>query len=460
MSKIHISEHFNFKKILRFTFAPICMMIFMSIYSIVDGFFLSNYASKEAFTAVNLIFPVIMVIAALGFMFGTGGSAFIGALLGKKEDDKARKTFSMVIYSSLIIGIFFSICFYFLIEPIVKAMVSVNEETSPETIKHAITYGKIMIVGEIFYILQNVFQSFFSTAEKPGIGFAFTLAAGLTNILFDFIFIGILSLGVVGAAIASIMGMMVASIGPFVYFSLNKRNNIYLTKFKFCIKDLLTIIANGSSEFLSNISTSIVSIIFNIQLLKYLGEPGVSAYGIIMYVSFVFAAIFIGYSIGVSPIISYNYGSKNKKELSSLYKKSFIFMLVVGASMVLLSEVLSSPFSSLFASGSLELEKLATKAMRIYSFCYIFMGFSMFGSSSFTALNNGLISAIISTSRTLIFQSISIFVLPLILGVDGLWWSMVFAEFWVFILAIIFWLANKNKYGYFDFKEVNDLSNK
>lgn len=460
MNRIHISEHFNFKKIIRFTFAPICMMIFMSIYSIVDGFFLSNFASKEAFTAVNLIFPVIMVIAALGFMFGTGGSAFIGTLLGKKEDEKARRTFSMIIYSSLIIGVFFSICFYFLIEPIVKAMASVNNETSIETIKHAITYGKIMIVGEIFYILQNAFQPFFSTAEKPGIGFIFTLAAGLTNILFDYIYIGVLNLGVVGAAIASIMGMVVASVGPLIYFSLNKNNNIYLTKFKFCIKDLLTIIANGSSEFLSNISTSIVSIIFNIQLLKYLGEAGVSAYGIIMYVSFVFAAIFIGYSIGVSPIISYNYGAKNKKELSSLYKKSLIFMLVTGASMVLLSETFSSPFSSLFASGSLELEKLATKAMRIYSVCYIFMGFSMFGSSSFTALNNGLISAIISTSRTLIFQLISIFVLPLIFGVDGLWWSMVFAEFCVFVLTIIFWLSYKNKYGYFNFKELNVLSNK
>lgn len=449
MTKIRISDHFSFGNILKFTIAPISMMIFASIYSVVDGFFISNFASKEAFTAVNLIFPVIMIVAGVGFMLGTGGSAFVAALFGKKEDEKARKAFSMVVYSAFILGLALSIVMFFLVEPIVNAFASVNETTSESTIDNAILYGRIMIAGECLYILQNTFQPFFSVAEKPGMGFLFTLIAGITNMLFDYIFIGMLKFGVIGAASASLMGMAVGSVGPLLYFAFNKKNQIYLGKPEWNFGDLFKVLGNGSSEFISNISSSIISMVFNIQLLKYIGEEGVSAYGIIMYVSFVFAAIFIGYSIGISPVVSYNYGAENKKELTSLFKKSAILLSVTGVSMLVLSELLAKPFSTIFSSGSSTLEEIATNAMRIYSLSYLFMGFSIFGSSFFTALNNGLVSAIISLARTLGFQLVSVLVFPLLMGVNGIWWSMVFAEVGSFIMSWIFILASQNKYGYF-----------
>lgn len=449
MEKIRISDHFSFGKILKYTLAPVCMMIFSSIYTIVDGFFVANFASKEAFTAVNLIFPVIMIVAGVGFMFGTGGSAFVAALFGKKEDEKARQAFSMVIYCSIILGAILSIIFFFLVEPIVHASASVNPDTSAKTIENAILYGKIMIAGEVFFVLQNTFQPFFSVAEKPGLGFVFTLAAGLSNMLLDYILIGVLHLGVAGAAIASLIGMMVGSVGPLLYFSFNKKNRIYLGKPEWNFIDLGKIMINGSSEFVSCISSSIVTMAFNIQLLKYVGENGVSAYGIIMYVSYVFAAIFIGYSIGISPVISYNYGAKNKKELTSLFKKSLILIAIAALCMWGLAEASSVPFSKMFSSGSAELEALSEKAMRIYSFSYLIMGFTMFGSSFFTALNNGLISAVISIARTVGFQLLFVIVLPLLMGVDGIWWSIVFAEICSNLMTTIFLLTNAKKYGYY-----------
>lgn len=448
MNQIKISDHFNFRKIFKFTLSPILMMIFMSIYSVVDGFFVSNYASKEAFAGVNLIFPVIMILAGIGFMFGTGGSAFVATLLGRKEEEKARRAFSMVVFTSLVIGIVVSTIMYFLVEPIVNKMASFNSNTSKSMIDNATLYGKIMIAGEAIYILQNTFQPFFSTAEKPIAGFIFTLIAGLSNMLLDYIFIGVLKYGVVGAAIASLVGMFIGSVGPFIYFTFNRKNIICLIRPEFNFKDLFKIMGNGSSEFFSNISQSIVSIVFNIQLLRYIGEDGISAYGIIMYVSFVFSAIFIGYSLGIAPIVSYNYGCNNKKELTSLLKKSLIIISITGILMFILSEVLSRPFSALFSSGSKQLEDIATNAMMIYSFAYIFMGFSMFGSSFFTALNNGLISVLISLLRTLLFQLVSVYVFPLFMSVNGIWSSIVFAELASFILTFIFLFTFKNKYGY------------
>lgn len=448
MSKVHISDNFTFRKIFKMTIAPILMMVVASIYSVVDGIFVSNFAGKSSFAAVNLIMPVIMIVAGVGFMFGTGGSAYVSALLGQGEDEKAKKSFSMIIYSAIVVGLILALIVFFFIEPIVKAFASINSTTSQEMIDDAILYGKIMIAGATFYILQNTFQSFFAVAEKATLGFIFTVAAGLTNTLLDYIFIGVLNYGVAGAAIASILGMVVGSVGPFIYFMVNKNNNIFLGIPRFNIKDLLKVAGNGSSEFVSNISTSIVSIVFNIQLLRYIGEDGVSAYGIIMYVSYIFIAIFLGYSIGMAPVVGYNFGSGNKKELRNVFHKSLILITCASLVMVVLSESLASPFAKVFSSHSESLETLATTAMRIYSISFLFCGFSIYGSSFFTALNDGLISAIISMVRTLGFQLISVIVIPLILGVDGVWWAIVIAEACSIVMTIIFWITNQKKYGY------------
>lgn len=445
---VRISDHFTFKRIFKMTIAPILMMVFSSLYSVVDGFFVSNFAGKNAFTAVNLIFPVIMIVAGIGFMFGTGGSAFVSALLGKKEEEKAQKAFSMTIYFAFLFGLVLSMIVFFCIDPIVHGLASINESTSEETIQSAILYGRIMMAGECFYILQNAFQSFFSVAEKPALGFIFTLFAGLANMFFDFLFIGILKLGISGAAAASLMGMAVGSVGPFLYFTINRKNLIHLGRPEANIKDLLQIMSNGSSEFISNISTSTVSMVFNIQLLRLIGENGVSAYGIIMYVSYIFMAIFLGYSIGMAPAVGYNYGANNKAELKNILRKGLLIIGITGGVMVGLSEAMAIPFSRIFSSGSEELQQVASTAMRIYSISYLFCGFSIYGSSFFTALNNGMISALISILRTLGFQLVSVIILPLAIGVNGIWLSMVVAEIGSFFMTIIFLLIKKKRYSY------------
>lgn len=447
--RIHLSDHFTFKKILRFTISPILMMLFTSIYGVVDGFFISNYVGSSAFAGVNLIYPIIMIVASLGFMFGAGGSALVSKKLGEGNKDGANKTFSLVTIATFLVGVLMTFVFFFLVKPISKGFALINSTETTETmIDMATLYGQIMIGGISLFVMQGYFHPFFSVNEKSHIGFIFTLASGLTNMLFDFLFIGVFKWSVIGAASASLSGMLISAVGPLLYFRFGKNNLIRLGKPYWNFKDVLKSAANGSSEFVSNVSGSIVTILFNIQLLKYIGEAGVSAYGIIAYVCFIFFAIFIGYSVGVAPIIAYNYGSGNKKELTNVLAKSSLIVIITGISMTLLSIALAYPLSYFFASYDEGLLNLTVRAMRIYSICYLLAGISIFGSSFFTALNNGLISALISVLRTLLFQSGSVLLLPLIMGVDGIWTSIIFAELMSTILTIVFVIILRKKYGY------------
>ncbi len=449
MTQIHLSDHFTFGKIIRFTISPILMMLFTSIYWIVDGYFLSNYASASAFAGVNLIFPVIMIVACVGFMFGSGGAALVAKYLGEQNKEKANSTFSTLTYFTLGVGIALSIVFFFLVRPIAQGFASINSiETSEEMINNAELYGRIMVGGVFLFIMQGYFHPMFSVNETSHLGFIFSLASGILNIILDFLLVGVFKLGVIGAATGSLSGMLLSTVGPIIYFRVRKNNLIKLGKGKFNFKDILKCAANGSSEFVGNVSSSVISVVFNIQLLKYIGEDGVSAYGIIGYVCFIFFSLFMGYSVGISPVISYNYGAKNKTELSSVLQKSFIIIGITGMVMSLLSLALAEPLSFIFANDYPELLTLSTRAMRIYSATYFLAGFSMFGSGLFTALNNGLISAIISFCRTLVFQLASVFVLPLLMGVDGIWVSIIVAEFLASLMTIIIVIASRKKYGY------------
>lgn len=449
MAQIHLSEHFTYKKLLRFTMAPILMMVLTSLYWIVDGYFISNFAGSSAFAGVNLIFPVIMIVACIGFMFGAGGSALVSKYLGQKENEKANQTFSMITYVTFITGIVFSIVFFFLVRPIAQAFASLNSiATTEEMIDNATIYGRIMIAGVSLYIMQGYYHPFFSVNEKNMLGFYFTLASGITNMVLDYLLIGVFKLGVVGAASASLCGMLVSAVGPTLYFSIKKNNLIRLGRPCFDIKDIFKAITNGSSEFVSNVSGSVVTIVFNIQLLKYIGEAGVSAYGIIGYVCFVFFAMFIGYSVGVAPLIGYNFGAQNKEELSNILRKSFVIIFFTGIVMTSLSLAFAEPITFIFSNDYPDIYELGVKAMRIYSVCYLFAGFSMFGSSFFTALNNGIISATISFFRTIVFQMSSVFILPLIMGMDGIWVSIIIAEFLSMVMTITFIFIKRKKYGY------------
>lgn len=446
---IKLNEHFTFKKILKITIFPIFMMVFTSLYSIVDGIFIANFASESSFAAVNLIFPFLMIIGSLGFMFGTGGSALVSKYLGEGNKQKASKTFSLIIYSAAIVGLVISIIGVFLIEPIVKAMASLSPNTTEGMVKEAIKYGRILCSTQVFFILQNTFQPFFLVNEKPKTGFLFVLGGGLSNIVFDALFIGVWQFGVVGAAFATTIGYLVASIGPFFYFIFKKDNNITLGKTEVVYKDIFQSMYNGISEFVGNIAMSLVSIIYNAVLLKEYGANGVSAYGIIMYVSFVFMAIFIGYSIGIAPVISFNYGAKNHHELKNVFLKSLIIIGSTSLVMFILAYFASKPFASIFSSGDEALLALSTTAMKIFSFTFLFCGLSIFFSSFFTALNNGTISMVISLSRTLLFQISFAFLFPILFGANGIWWAMTGGEICCLIVALIFILTKRNKYHYY-----------
>lgn len=454
MGKIHLSDHFNFSKMFRFTIGPILMMFVSSIYWIVDGFFLSNYASSSAFAGVNLIFPVIMIVACVGFMFGAGGAALVSKYLGEKNVEKANKTFSLITYVTFGIGIVLSIAFFFLVRPIAQGFAGINSvKTTKEMIDNAEIYGRIMIGGVSLFMMQGYFHCFFAVNETSMTGFFFSLSSGIVNMILDLLLVGVFKCGAVGAASASLAGMFVSTIGPIIYFRYRKNNLIRLGKAEFDFNDIIKSITNGSSEFVGNVSSSIITIVFNIQLLKYIGENGVAAYGIIGYVCYIFFSIFMGYSMGISPVIAYNYGAKNNIELSNVMNRSFLFVVVMGLIMSVFSVAMSEPLCLIFANDYPDLLELSTRAMRIYSVCYFIAGLSMFGSGFFTALNNGLLSALISVCRTLVFQVVAVFVLPLFMGVDGIWVSIIVAEFLATIMTIIMIIANKKKYGYRLFKK-------
>ena len=445
---VSISEHFTYKKIAKITIFPMMMMVFISLYSVVDGLFIANFSNNNAFAAVNLIFPFIMIIGSIGFMLGTGGTALVSKYLGEGKKEKANQTFSLIIYTTLAFGLFFSVFGFLLIKPVVSLMASLSKDSTEEMVEYAVLYGRVMALGQIAFMLQNVFHSFFMVAEKGKMAFLFTFLAGIANIIFDALFIAVFKMGILGAALGTIIGYVVGGVGPLLYFVTHDNLPIRLCKTRIDFKDLFQAIYNGMSEFVSNIAMNLVSVVYNAQLLKAYGVNGVSAYGIIMYVSFVFCAIFIGYCIGMAPAVGYNYGSQNKVELHNILKKSMFTMAVLGVSMCVLSMSTAFPFALLFGRGEQDLIDLTVHATMVYSIAYLAIGFSMFSSSFFTALNNGAVSAIISLMRTLVFQIGMIMLFPLIFGDKSLWWALVVGELLNVILAAIFLLTNKKKYGY------------
>lgn len=440
---VHLDEHFTYKKIGKAVLSPILMMVFTSVYSIVDGVFVSNFVGKTAFAALNLVFPATMILGSLGFMMGAGGSALVAKTLGEGDKEKANKIFSGVVYSTIILGITVSLAVVFFVEPISKLLGATDD-----MLPYCTVYGQILIGAEVLFMMQNLFQTFFIVAERPQLGFAVTAIAGVTNIILDAAFIAGAKLGLAGAAYATISGQFLGAIIPVIYFACPNKSLLRLGKATFAPRMLLQTVTNGSSELLSNVASSVVSMIYNMQLLKFAGEDGVSAYGIIMYANFIFAAVFMGYAIGVAPIASYNYGAQNRDELKNMFRKSTIINIVAGVIMTVLSVSLARPLSSIFVSYDANLLDMTTFGMRIFSVSFMFMGFNMFTSSFFTALNNGLISAIVSFARTLIFQIAAVMLLPMAFGLTGIWVSVIVAEFLSLVLEIIFLVANQKKYGY------------
>lgn len=441
--KIYLSDKFTYGKLLRFTAPSIIMMIFTSIYGVVDGFFVSNYVGKTPFAAVNFIYPFLMILGTVGFMFGTGGSAIVAKTLGENNEEKANRLFSFFVYISVALGAVIAVLAFIFIRPIAAAL-----HAEGELLENCVLYGRIFILGLPMYVLQMEFQSFFVTAGKPGLGFLSTVAGGLTNMIFDALFIVVFKWGLAGAAAATVMGQCVGGIIPLAYFFRPNTSLLRLGKTNFDGAALLKATTNGSSELMSNISMSLVSMLYNVQLIKYAGEDGVSAYGVLMYVNLVFLAIFIGYSIGTAPVIGYHYGAKNPAEIGSILKKSFVIIGISSLAMLGFSEVMAGPLSRIFVGYDPALYEMTVHGFRIFSFQFLFAGVSIFASSFFTALSNGGVSAMISFLRTLVFQTAAILLLPLIWELDGIWISIVAAELVSFVVSLIYIAAKRKKYGY------------
>ena len=420
---IRLSDHFSYIKLIKFTIPSIFMLIFTSIYGIIDGFFVSNFVGKSSFAALNFIMPFLMLLSFLGFLFGTGGGALIAKTLGEGNRPKANQIFSLLVYVSIICGIILAIVgFIFL--PDVAAFLGAEGDL----LSQSVIYGRIIIFVLPMTILQFEFQCLFATAEKPKLGFYVTVSAGLTNILFDAILIVLLDLGLEGAAIATAISEFIGGILPIIYFSRKNSSLLHLTKTKFDISALIQTCLNGISEVMNSVSMSVVGMLYNFQLLTFVGENGIAAYGIIMYVNLIFESIFIGYSVGAAPIISYHYGAKNVSELKNLLKKSFIIILTSAIMMFIFAEVLARPLAMIFVSYDEDLLNLTIHAFRIYAFSFLLSGFTIFASSFFTALNDGITSAIISFLHLMIFETSAVLILPQIFGINGIWFAVTVSE--------------------------------
>ena len=447
--EIKLSDNFTYKKLLRFTLPSIAMMIFTSIYGVVDGFFVSNFAGKTPFAAVNFIIPFLIILSTTGFMFGAGGSALIAKNMGEGDYQKANRIFSFLIYTSIVISIIIAILGFIFIEPIAAFL-----GAEGQLLSDSVLYGRIILIALPAYVLQMEFQSFFITAEKPKLGLAVTVASGVTNMILDVLLVGVFPLGLVGAATATALSQTVGGLFPLIYFARKNNSPLRLTGAKFDGKALAKTCSNGLSEFMNCIALSFLGILYNAQLLIYAGEDGVAAFGVIMYVSMVFSAIFMGYSVGCAPIISFHFGAQNKSELRSLLIKSLTVIGISSISMTLLSFILASPFSKLFVGYDEALLNLTIKGFFVYSLSFLFMGVATFSSSFFTALNDGVTSALIAFLRTLVFQTSAVILLPLIFDTDGIWWSLVVAESMAFTISFIFIFAKRKKFGYIKLSEL------
>ena len=443
--RIPLSDHFSYGKLLKFTLSSVAMMIFTSIYGVVDGYFVSNFAGTTPFAAVNLIMPFLMIVATVGFMFGTGGTALVAMALGEGKRDRANRLFSLFVYTALTLGVAFAVLGIVFIRPIAQALGATGA-----LLDNCVLYARVILLALPFFVLQLLFQSFYPTAEKPTMGFKVTLISGVTNMILDAVLVLCLPQEhkLLGAAIATAVSQMLGGVIPLVYFSRENDSLLRLDGMKFDGRAIGKACVNGSSEFMSNVSMSAVAMLYNKQLMQYAGENGIAAYGVMMYVSMIFAASFIGYSIGTSPIFGFHYGAGHPEELKSLLKKSLTLIGGCGVGMVVLAQLLARVLASIFVGYDATLMELTVSGFRVFALSFLFMGFAIFGSGLFTALGDGLTSALISFLRTLVFQSAAVLLLPRWFDIEGVWWSIVVAESMAFVLFALFLFLKRKKYRY------------
>ena len=440
---IQLSDHFTYGRLIRFTLPSVAMMLFTSIYVIVDGWFVSNFVGKTSFAAVNLIYPFIQILGSLGFIIGAGGSALVAKILGEGDKCKARSIFTLLTIVSLVLGLCLAAFGQYFLKDVAVAF-----GAEGELLDNCVLYGRIVFCSLTMFVLQNVFQAFFIVAEKPSLGLAVMLIAGVGNIVLDYVFIVPLGMGLKGAALATAISQTVGALLPVVYFALPNGSLLRFRRAMFSLRAIGQTFLNGLSEFMSNVSASVISMLYNYQLMRYIGENGVAAYGVMVYVNFLFMAVFFGYGMGASPVVSYHYGAQNKAEMHNLLKKSLIITIVVSVLLTVVAEVLAAPIANVFVGYDEGLCTLTRNAFRIYCIAFLFAGFNIFVSAFFTALNNGVVSAVVSFGRTFVFEVLAVLLLPLLIGIDGIWAAVICAEVAAVLLSAFFLITKRKKYGY------------
>ena len=440
---IQLSDHFTYGRLIRFVIPSVAMMIFTSVYGVVDGLFVSNFVGKTPFAAVNFIMPFCMILGAFGFMLGTGGTALVAKTLGEGKEEKANQIFSMLIYFALGLGILLTILGIVFVKPI-----AVKMGAEGDMLTYCVIYCRVVLLGLPFFMLQNMFQSFLIAAEKPQMGLKVTIAAGVTNMVLDALFIAVFKWGVVGAAMATALSQFVGGIVPFVFFARKNSSKLRLNKTKMMRRELLRTCTNGSSELVTNVSMSLVGMLYNLQLLKIAGQNGVAAYGVIMYVSFIFISIYLGYSFGTAPIVAFNYGAGNTAELQNVLKKSLKILLGTGITLFAVAFLLSGMLAKIFVGYDAELYEMTVNGFRLYAISYLLCGFNIYGSSFFTALNNGVVSAVISFLRTVVFEVAAIMILPIFFDLTGIWCAITVAELASILITLVFFFKLRTKYHY------------
>jgi len=441
--QINLSDHFNYSRLLRFTLPSIAMVIFTSIYGVVDGFFVANYAGKQAFAAVNLACPLIMILGTLGMMFGSGGSALVAAAQGRGRNRLANEYFSLITYSALVTGVVLVALCWFLLEPAMKLMGATGE-----LLRESVLYGHIMMFSLPAFILQAMFQTLFITAGKPQLGFYVTVGAGVANMVLDYLLVGVFGFGLEGAGVATVVSELFGGVVPLFYFFRKNGSTLRLERTRWVPQALYKTCFNGSSELLSGVSSSLIGVLYNYQLMRFVGENGVAAFGVVMYVTFIFFDIFVGYCNGVAPIISNHFGARNRDELRNLFKRCVVIIGILGVVLFLLAQIFAPALANIFVGQDSELLAMAERACRIVSFCFLLSGFGIFGSSLFTALNNGVLSAIISVGRSVVFGSLAVMLLPLVFGVDGIWFAVWVTEIASLFVVVFFVIRKRKRYGY------------
>lgn len=440
---IKLSDHFSYGRLVRFALPSIAMMIFTSIYSVVDGLFVSNFVGKEALAAVNLVFPVAMGLGSVGFMLGTGGAALVAKTMGEGDAVRANRLFSFIVLAAVVAGVVLAVAGAGALEPVLTAL-----GAQGALMEQGLLYGRILLAALPLFIVQNVFLSFFIAAEKPQMGLVVTVAAGVTNIVLDYLLIGVLGWGIAGAAIATAAGQALAAVMSVAFFACSKTSRLRFTRPLVDFRALGKTCVNGSSELMTEVAASVVSMLYNYQLMMLAGADGVAAYGVIMYVNFIFTAVFFGFAMGTGPVVSYHYGAQHKDELKGLFRKSMVLVGVTGAAMLVASQVLASPLVSVFVGYDPELAAMTLHGFRIYAVAFLVCGFNIYGSAFFTALNNGKVSALISFMRTLVFETSTVMLLPLVWGIDGVWSAIIVAEVCALVLTVAFLVGLRKPYGY------------